>query len=370
MKRILAVLLAVVLGISFSACGKENASSGDGSSVSEQSNSASTDNLNDVVESEDIEASETGESIESTESSKPASSAVSGKPAEEGQSVHTHTFYISTCTEPKKCACGATEPTNMEHTWRDATCIAPKTCTVCGATEGEALGHRFAQTTTQSTCSKEGTLTEVCKVCSEKTVRTLPLKEHTYVKSILPENATHHKIINECSVCGYGSAEAVFHNWGAKIVVTAPTKQSEGTSKRVCTECNYEKIEAIAKIPYTQEEKLIRVYELVNIERQKVGLAPLTYNTNAQSAANVRAAEIHTLFSHDRPNGTQCFTALDEAGVSYYSAGENIAIGQTTPEEVVNDWMNSAGHRANILGNFTSIAVGFKDNAWVQFFLG
>ena len=89
----------------------------------------------------------------------------------------------------------------------------------------------------------------------------------------------------------------------------------------------------------------------------------------------MRAAEQARGFSHTRPNGTSCFTALREAGVSYRSAGENIAYGQRTPQEVVTAWMNSATHRANILGRqFTQIGVGYTvingTPYWAQFFIG
>lgn len=115
-----------------------------------------------------------------------------------------------------------------------------------------------------------------------------------------------------------------------------------------------------------------RVTELVNVERAKAGLPALTLDAAASQAAQVRAAEIRTSFSHTRPNGKNCFTALVESGVNYRAAGENIASGQTTPEEVVTAWMNSEGHRKNILSpHFTGIGVGYLEgNYWTQFFIG
>lgn len=113
------------------------------------------------------------------------------------------------------------------------------------------------------------------------------------------------------------------------------------------------------------------VLDLVNAERTKAGLQPLQYYYAGQSAADVRASEIGTSFSHTRPNGTSCFTALEECGINYYSAGENIASGYPTPESVMNGWMNSSGHKANILDpDFTHIIVGRVGNQWVQLFLG
>lgn len=116
-----------------------------------------------------------------------------------------------------------------------------------------------------------------------------------------------------------------------------------------------------------------QVVSLVNAERARQGLPALTISTTVQQAAQTRAGELQTSFSHTRPNGASCFTALTEAGVSYARAGENIAYGQSTPKAVVQSWMNSSGHRANILSSsFTSIGVGCTvvngTAYWVQLF--
>lgn len=122
----------------------------------------------------------------------------------------------------------------------------------------------------------------------------------------------------------------------------------------------------------TREEQVVR---LVNKERAKAGLKKLEMDKKLQMAAAKRAKELKTLFSHTRPDGSVCFTALDKYNISYIVAGENIAMGQTTPKEVMNSWMNSAGHKANILsGNFTKIGIGcYQYNGrlyWVQLFIG
>ena len=115
--------------------------------------------------------------------------------------------------------------------------------------------------------------------------------------------------------------------------------------------------------------------QLVNTERAKNGLGALTMNTGASKAAQVRATEIVKQFSHTRPNGQDPFTALKEFGVSYSAAGENIAYGYSTAQSVMNAWMNSPGHRANILnGRFTQIGIGvYQSNGvyyWTQEFIG
>ena len=116
------------------------------------------------------------------------------------------------------------------------------------------------------------------------------------------------------------------------------------------------------------------VIRLVNIERTNAGLSPLAKNGSACQAANTRAVEIVSLFDHVRPDGRSCFSILEEMGISYTSCGENIAMGQRTPEEVVQAWMNSPGHRANILNEgFEEIGVGIAEvNGtlyWVQLFI-
>ena len=117
----------------------------------------------------------------------------------------------------------------------------------------------------------------------------------------------------------------------------------------------------------------MQVLELVNAERAKYGLAPLAWDpVNLGPGAAVRAREISSVFSHTRPDGTSCFTAVSNPG----ALGENIAAGQRTPQQVMNSWMNSSGHRANILNAaYTRLGVGYYyassspyGHYWVQMF--
>ncbi len=117
-----------------------------------------------------------------------------------------------------------------------------------------------------------------------------------------------------------------------------------------------------------------QVLQLVNQERAKEGLKALTTASALTSASNKRAQETMQSFSHTRPNGSSFFTALTEFGVKYSAAGENIAYGQRTPQEVVTAWMNSPGHRANIMnGSFGKLGVGVYQASngtiyWAQLF--
>lgn len=124
----------------------------------------------------------------------------------------------------------------------------------------------------------------------------------------------------------------------------------------------------------SQQSYAMQVFDLVNKERAKEGLAALKYDEASAAAALVRAREAEISFSHTRPNGSSFNTALTESGASFRGAGENIAYGQRTPEEVVEGWMNSPGHRANILNKkYTKIGVGHYQNSkgvhyWAQLF--
>lgn len=120
--------------------------------------------------------------------------------------------------------------------------------------------------------------------------------------------------------------------------------------------------------PVNPEAMAQEVIRLTNIERAKEGEAPLQYHAGLQKAAMLRAKEISIKFSHDRPDGTDSSTALYENGVGC-SDGENIARGYTSPEAVVQGWMNSLGHMAAILcESSTHIGVGFYQNSYGTYF--
>ena len=95
------------------------------------------------------------------------------------------------------------------------------------------------------------------------------------------------------------------------------------------------------------------VVRLANIERAKIGFAPLKTNVNLQRAAMVRAQEISIKFSHIRPDGTDASTACYEAGAGCI-VGENIATGYSTPQDVMNGWMRREGHRSEKLTKDTT----------------
>lgn len=115
------------------------------------------------------------------------------------------------------------------------------------------------------------------------------------------------------------------------------------------------------------------VVSLVNEERGKAGLAPLAALDSLNKVAAAKATDMraNNYFSHTSPTYGSPFEMMSAFGVTYSYAGENIAMGQRTPEEVMKAWMNSPGHKANILSkNFNYIGVGFDNNYWAQEFIG
>lgn len=116
------------------------------------------------------------------------------------------------------------------------------------------------------------------------------------------------------------------------------------------------------------------VIDLTNAERKKQGLSALQAYPELSNVADVKAKDMHDkgYFSHTSPTYGSPFDMMRDFGITYQSAGENIAQGQRTPEEVVKAWMNSEGHRANILSDkYTHIGVGFEEPGyeWVQMFV-
>lgn len=118
-----------------------------------------------------------------------------------------------------------------------------------------------------------------------------------------------------------------------------------------------------------------KVVDLVNDIRVKNGLSALKLNNKLSEVARMKSQDMKDkrYFSHNSPTYGSPFDMMKQFGISYRTAGENIAMGQQTPEIVVNAWMNSEGHRANILNaSFKEIGVGYVSdgNCWTQMFIG
>lgn len=119
------------------------------------------------------------------------------------------------------------------------------------------------------------------------------------------------------------------------------------------------------------------VLNLVNQERKKQGLTSLTLSSKLTSVANTKSKDMadNNYFDHNSPTYGSPFEMLQHFGITYSYAGENIAAGQKTAQQVMNSWMNSSGHRANILNkNYTQLGVGYANGGsygvyWTQEFI-
>jgi len=132
---------------------------------------------------------------------------------------------------------------------------------------------------------------------------------------------------------------------------------------------------ASVSVAHAQNNFAVEVLTLVNAERAKVGAPPLKLADDLQQASAIRAREIIQTFSHTRPDGSGCFTVMKNRG---RTCGENIAAGNASAAETVEQWMNSDGHRENILNPaFTELGVGYAyedystyHHYWIQLFRG
>lgn len=181
------------------------------------------------------------------------------------------------------------------------------------------------------------------------------------------------------------------HNNGNSIIII-PGERLIGTYINPIAEKPIENITPVAKeetptvVPEENEqaidyqiditETIQKIFELTNKAREENSLSALTYNKDIQAAADLRAKEISTKFSHTRPDGSSCHTVVEN--YDYKVTGENLIMADnplSEPEILLDTWMNSEGHRANILlPDFTSIAIGLyeKDNITyvTQIFIG
>lgn len=158
-------------------------------------------------------------------------------------------------------------------------------------------------------------------------------------------------------------------NCGQNVVGTVKPSGSTGTVKPGSSDTG-----AVSSVNSMEKQ----VASLTNSERRSAGLGSLTLDSQLSKLARMKAEDMakNGYFSHTSPTYGSAFDMMKKYGVSYRTAGENIAKGQKTPEAVMNGWMNSSGHRANILSSaYTHIGVGYAKDSngntyWVQIFKG
>lgn len=177
------------------------------------------------------------------------------------------------------------------------------------------------------------------------------------------------------------------HKWTVKLPqASTPSKETPTTNNTTPTKPNNNQSsqnEKPATPPTTSTPSTTtsdvnafeqEVVKLTNAERTKAGLSPLQTDAKLMAAAREKSQDMQTnkYFSHTSPTFGSPFDRMKALGIAYKGAGENIAQGQRSPQEVVQAWMESPGHRANILnGKFTHIGVGYvkTGNYWTQQFI-
>ena len=348
----------------------ENSASSNASSTKKSDNSApvesSADNTSaDETSNEVSSPAATDTSVPLTEQSSSPQSVT--QPVESSVPEHQHQYSIlensgATCTEVGyeiyKCSCGD------QYT----------------KVTSEALGHSYSKSTLSPTCISAGYTTYTCARCGHSyTDDHTAALDHNYTSETVKATCTQNGYtIHTCSRCGNAyttdSISATGHSWSDWTVTRNATVSSEGEKRSECTRCGETKTEAIEKLKDDSSTYVSEVVRLVNIEREKQGLSPLTMREDLNEYAQLRSTEIVSNFEHKRPDGASPLEyVLGLSGVRM--AGENIAYGQKTPEAVVTAWMNSEGHRANILNaGYKSIGVGCYRSGnrlyWTQIFAG
>ncbi len=189
---------------------------------------------------------------------------------------HTWSEWITTSkptctangTQTRTCDCGITQSqplVSLGHFWAAATCTAPKTCSVCGATEGEALGHTWGdwKEITPAVCGSEGQEERTCSVCGEVETRVIPALIHDYVDSIVePDCDDGGYTLHTCSRCGHTYQDNYtdptnLHNWGDWIIDIEPTCFSEGSKTCTCKDCGYLESADIPMTDHTPSDWII-----------------------------------------------------------------------------------------------------------------
>lgn len=298
------------------------------------------------------------------------------------------------CTETKQKIIPATG-----YTW--AVNIIQPTCTEQGYTEHlcqeddslnykedyvDALGHSYEDRVTDATCTAEGKIVRVCKACGNiKSIKSIPMIAHQYDCVVTKEATFTEEGLKTytCKSCGHSYTETipVIQVVETSKQVVAATCESEGYtlhtfndghttktdivaalghsygSNHLCSRCGKADpdSEVVKNDPWYHYDKDTynkQVAEDTNKARTDAGLSAMTYATQYQAMADLRAQEQLALWGHTRPDGSSCFTVLSQYGVSYKSARENVAWIPSSydADDFITVWMNSSGHKANILG--------------------
>lgn len=158
-----------------------------------------------------------------------------------------------------------------------------------------------------------------------------------------------------------------------EVANKAPVKAKSATKASTATSQGASSGSGISTKGFSAQAR--QVLQLTNAERAKAGCKSLTASSKLTTAAQAHSADMaaHNYFAHDSQDGTSPFDRMKEAGYNFRAAAENIAYGQTSAASVMDAWMNSPGHKANILNcTYTQIGIGYATRGstpyWTQDF--
>ncbi len=274
--------------------------------------------------------SSSSSAVSTTDGTSSASSVNSESKPAESSATHVHNYELKESVEP--------------NCFRNGHTLYECECGDSNYTEVPATGHKYSAKTIEPDCVNQGCTRYTCDVCGE-----------SYDEDFVPP---------------------LDHKYGAWKTVKDATTSSDGENQATCSRCGKTISEVIPRLQsaVSSDDFTSEVVRLVNIERANNGLSPLSEDSVLGDFAQTRSSEIMQDFSHTRPDGSSPLKyVLGLDGMR--TCGENIAMGQPTPEAVVEAWMNSPGHRANILKeDFTMIGVGCSFGGgvyyWTQIFGG
>lgn len=274
-------------------------------------------------------------------------------------------------------ASGAYQPSGRPQTTTRTTSIVKTYRSSGGSSSGGSSGGRSSRgsrksnrsrggsgSTTQTVTPTQPTVRQTTAPTQPPTRQTVPTQpttiqtvaptQPTIIQTVAPTQPTTRQTVAPTQP----TARQTVPTQPTTIQTVAPTQPTTRQTTAVPTQNNL-----------SAEDKENAVIALVNQERARVGHSPIQKDDGLTRTADIRAEELATTFSHRRPDGSLCYTAFPSG---FMAEAENIASGGTTAEFPMNMWMNSTGHKANILGDYDSIGVGFYERNghtyWVQVF--
>lgn len=350
----------------------------------------STENT-DCPSSQAVSAAAANPSDDRTGAAADSASAPSSATADSTQDTSTVSDASDTKTAETAVTPTETAETAAPSTCNDSGCSASDTCsqTNCAQTGTLCNTNNCA---TSTTCGTADTNTAASE-SDISAAAACDTADTSAAAALAPGNTFYDYLVSLLEKCGINADQISFLKTvcpGAVPSDTSSATPSDSGSANTSTDNGSASTPSdsgttttpadntTTPAPNTDADSLsfeAQVVALVNEERAANGLAPLTLSEDLSNAARAKSQDMHdnNYFSHTSPTYGSPFDMLKSFGISYNAAGENIAMGYATPDAVMEGWMNSSGHRANILNSaYTQIGVGYvaNGNYWTQEFIG